>query len=216
MLMVVTPTAEETETLRKKYAKLHTFVYCATYKSFIPFAEKYQPTVVLVIVHEVTSALISKIARVREILPEVAVITLSNSDVSALSPDLEYSLQVHKQTLRFQAHYFEYESPYISTVEMGALIISGLLLAPFSARVLLYGRAVNYTPEEVFLLRYLAKKHPTRISTEELGRLCFGYGKKAPRSTVAARISRINRLAKQHIFTPIITYRHGEGYGIDF
>ena len=216
MLMVVTPTPEETENLRRTYAKLHTFVYCATYDNFVSSAEKYKPDAVLLVVHSITDVLIRKLEKVKELLPVVALITLSDMDTSPLSPNLKYSLRVQKLTLKFQAHYFAKASQKVSSVSDGALIVSGLLMLPFAERVLLFGRTASFTPEEVFLLRFLAEKHPVRVSAEELGHHCFTYGKPTPRSTVAARISRINKLAEKEIFTPIITYRRGEGYGLDF
>ena len=94
--------------------------------------------------------------------------------------------------------------------------ISGLLLHPYDNAVYLAGQAASFTPEEVFLLRYLAKIHPRRASLAEIARLCFPYGKRPYRSSVASRVSRINKEARRLIAVPILTYRRGEGYGIDF
>ncbi|MBE6655446.1 MAG: hypothetical protein E7609_01070 [Ruminococcaceae bacterium] len=99
---------------------------------------------------------------------------------------------------------------------MGSYIISGLLMVPFDKKVFLCGQKFDLTPEEVFLLRYLATIHPRRACASELGALCFTYGKKTPRATVASRISRINKKAERIISVPIITHLSEEGYGIEF
>ena len=99
---------------------------------------------------------------------------------------------------------------------MGSYIVHGLLMVPLEKRIYICGQKANFTPEEVFLLRYLTIIHPRRATTEELGALCFTYGKKTPRSTVASRISRINAKATQLIFVPIIKHVPNKGYGIDF
>lgn len=216
MMLVVTPTDARTERLRREYAKLHCFVYCATYKNLLHSAEKYTPDVVLLEVTEtVSDALVQKVRRLREILPDVALITLADTDVSSLAPDLTYSLRLHKQTLQFQALYFAYPHKHAS-YKKGSIIIEGLLLIPTEFMVLLYGHPIDFSPEEVFLLRYLAEIYPRRADADELGRYCFTYGRKTPRSTVASRISRINKRAEDYIFTPIITHRRGEGYGFEF
>lgn len=215
MLLIVTPTAEETEAWRHTFAKLHTFVYSATYHNFVTSAENFSPDAIFLIVHEVTDTLLNKLERVRMILPEISLITVSECDVAALSPSLTYSPHVQKFTLKFQAHYFAKKHAYGSVLP-GSRMISGLLLVPFDEYVFLRGRPANFTAEEVFLLRCLAEHHPRRMTEEELGKYCFTYGKKTPRTTVAARISRINKEASRIIASPIITHKTGEGYGIDF
>lgn len=215
MLLAVTPTVEETEHLRRVYAKLHCFVHCAVYKNMVRSAEKFRPDVILLKIHDVTDELVRKMERVREILPDVALITLANVDTSALSPNLAYSHRVQKLTLQYQSVFCAPMSPNAAATR-GGLIVSGLLMLPFDTEVFLFGHRAHFTPEEVFLLRYLAENHPRRISSEELGSYCFTYGKKTPRSSVASRISRINKEAQRVIGLPIITLRRDEGYGIDF
>lgn len=216
MLLAVTPTPEETEELRRTYAKLHCFVYTATYKNFVRAAETYRPTVILLkVTGEVSDLLVKKVQKVREIIPDIALITLSDTDVSALLPDLKYSLKVQKRTLQFQGFYFIAPSPK-DTLYMGSYIISGLLMVPFDNKIFLCGNKINFTPEEIFLLRYLANIHPRRADAEELGTVCFSYGKTAPRTTVASCISRMNKKAERIISVPIITHRAEEGYGIEF
>ena len=214
MLLAVAPTTEEIEKLRHTYATLHCFVYTATYKNMVRAAETYKPDVILLKVHEVTDLLLKKMQRIRKILPDIAVITLSNTDVSALAPDLKYSLKVQKKTLLFQGLYFNLPTPKDSYF-MGSYIIEGLLMVPFGKKIFLGGQLVRFTPEESFLLRYLATIHPRRANADELGTVCFSYGKKAPRTTVASCISRINQKAENAIFVPIISHRE-EGYGIEF
>lgn len=215
MLLAVAETPLEAEELRHTYAKLHCFVYVATHKNLLRAVEKYKPNVILLKVSAVTDLLVKKMQKIRKILPDIALITLSDGDVSALSPDLTYSSRVQKRTLQFQGLYFLEHIPQ-SSLFMGSYMILGLLMVPFDKKVFLCGHRVRFTPEEVFLLRYLAMIHPRRATAEELGSLCFTYGKKAPRSTVASRISRINKKAEQTIFVPIITHLPDEGYGIDF
>ncbi len=215
MLLAAAPTAQQTERLRRTYAKLHCFVHCASYKNLVRSAEEYSPDVILLEVDEVTDLLVEKIKKIRLILPNVALITLANVDVSRLAPDLSYSLRPHHNTLLFQALYFSHPSPNASILK-GGLIVSGLLLSPLDRLVFLSGHKINFTPEEVFLLRYLAEIHPRRADARELGKFCFTYGRKIPRSTVVARISRINKKAKERIGVPILTQKPGEGYGIDF
>ena len=106
MLLVVTPTAEETEEMRRTFAKLHCFVFCATYGNMIRVAEKYKPEAILIKVPEVTDLLKKKLKHIRTASPNIAVIVLSNTNVDALAPDLKYSLRVQKRTLQFQALYF--------------------------------------------------------------------------------------------------------------
>ncbi len=215
MLLAVAETPLEAEELRHTYAKLHCFVYVATHKNLVRAAEKYKPNVILLKVSTVTDLLVKKMQKIREILPDIALITLSKGDVSSLLPDLRYTPNVQKRILQFQDLYFFERIPQ-SSFFMGSCNISGLLLVPLDKKVFLCGHRVHFTPEEVFLLRYLAIIHPRRATAEELGSLCFTYGKKAPRSTVASRISRINKKAEQTIFVPILTHRPDEGYGIDF
>lgn len=214
MLLAVAPTPEETEKLRHTYATLHCFVYAATHRNMVRAAETYKPNVILLEVHEVTDLLVKKMQKIREILPDIALITLSDIDVSALAPDLTYSLRVQKRTLQFQGLYFNAPTPNDSAF-MGSYIVEGLLMLPFDKRIFVGGQLVPFTPEESFLLRYLSMIHPRRASADELGTVCFSYGKKAPRSTVASCISRINKRAVNAIFVPIINHRK-EGYGIDF
>lgn len=215
MLLIVAPTAEETEAWRHTFAKLHTFVYSATYHNFVTSAEKFSPNAILLVVHEVTDTLLSKLKRVRAFLPDCALITISKCDTAELSPDLSYSPHVQRFTLKFQAHYFAKKHAYESVLP-GSRMISGLLLVPMDEYVFLYGRPAKFSAEEVFLLRCLAEHHPRRMTAEELGKYCFAYGKKTPRTTVASRISRINKEAKRIISVPIITHKNSEGYGIDF
>lgn len=215
MLLAIAPTDEETEKLRRVYAKLHCFVYCATYKNMLRAAEKYKPDVILLLVREADAFLVRKVEKIRKMLPKIALITLSDGDVSSLSPDLNYSLRVQKRVLQFQAIYFRYPTKNDAPMQ-GSLIVSGLFMHPFAFKVFIGGQYANFSPEEIFLLRYLAIEHPRRIDVEELGTLCFTYGKRAKRTTVAARISRINKEAKRLISVPILTYRRGEGYGIEF
>ena len=216
MMLVVTSCAERTELYRREYARLHCFVHCATYQNFIHSAEKYAPDVILLeVLDAVSEKLVQKMQRIREILPDIALIVISDVDTASLAPDLKYSLRVQAQTLQFQAMYFSPRSKYAS-LKPGSLIISGLFLVPSELLVFLCGQLAPFSPEEVFLLRYLAENHPRRIGVEELGRCCFTYGKRTSRSTVASRISRINAIAKKLISVPIITNRRGEGYGIDF
>lgn len=213
MVLAVAPNDEETEALRRLYAKSHLFVYCATYRNFVNSAEKYAPNMILLKVHEVTDSLVKKVRRIRELLPSVSLITLSDADTSALSPDVTCSARAHRKTLVFQAVYFLSASPYAS-VFSGSRMIGGLLLHPYERAIYLHGQAFYATPEEAFLLRYLAEIHPRRADWRELGRHCFTYGRATPRSSVASRISRINREAVRCISLPLITYRAGEGYGI--
>ena len=216
MLLAVAPTPEETEELRRTYAKLHCFVYAATYKNFVRATETYQPTVILLkITEDVSDLLIKKIQKIREILPDIALITLADTDVSALAPDIRYSLNIQKRTLQFQGLYF-FERSRKNSIFMGSYNINGLLMVPFDHMIFLCGHKLELTPEEIFLLRFLATIHPRRADAMELGTVCFSYGKTAPRSTVASYISRINKKAERIIFLPIITHRSGEGYGIDF
>ena len=215
MLLAVTPTVEETEKLRHTYAKLHCFVYCATYRNMVRASETYKPDVILLLVHEVTELLQKKIQKIREILPDIALITLSDIDVTSLAPDLCYSLRVQKRVLQFQALYFRYPTENDAPMQ-NALIVSGLFMHPYTRKIFLCGQWAHFSAEEAFLLRYLALVHPRRVDVEELAKLCFTYGKKTSRSTVAARVSRINKEARRLIYVPILTYRRGEGYGIEF
>lgn len=216
MLLVVTPTPEETEKLRRTFAKLHTFVYTATYNNFLRATETYKPTAILLkVTEDAMELLVKKMEKAREIIPTIALITISDTDVSALAPDLKYSLNVQNRTLQFQGNYFYPPSPKDSLF-MGSYIISGLLMVPFDYKIFLCGHLFELTPEEVFLLRYLVIIHPRRASAEELGTVCFSYGKTAPRSTVASLISRINKKAARIISVPIITHRPNVGYGIEF
>ncbi len=215
MLLAVAPTREETEELRRTYAKQHCFVYCATHANMVRAAEAYRPNAILLKMPEVTELLLRKIERIRKVLPDVALITLSNEDVSAFKPDAHHPLRAQNRTLQFQAIYCLGSSPNEGAFK-GSYIISGLLMVPFDKKVFLAGKRAHFSPEEVFLLRYLASIHPRRANADELGALCFAYGKKVPRSTVASCISRINREAERLISVPIIQNVRGEGYGIEF
>lgn len=215
MLLAVAPTPEDAEELRHTYATLHCFVYVATHKNIVRAAEKYRPNVILLKVPEMSDLLVKKMQKIREFLPDIALITLSDTDVSALEPDLEYSLRVQKRTLQFQGIYFLDRKPQ-SSIFMGSYIVCGLLMVPFQKRVFVCGRRIRFTPEEVFLLRYLSTIYPRHATADELGALCFTYGKKTPRSTVASRISRINKKAEEYLSLPIIKCFADDGYGIDF
>ena len=218
MVLIVTPSVAETEELRRKLAKLHCFVYCAMYSNMVRVAEKYLPTAVMIKVSEKSDLLDKKMKRIRSFLPDIAVITISDSSdaISELRPDLKLSPLVHDKTLQYQALYFTPQLPQ-SAAFWGSYIISGLLLNPTDdCKVFLGGTRVHFSPEEVFLLRYLAEIHPRRAEISELAALCFTYGKKTPRSTVASRISRINKKAKDIISVPIIQKNADEGYGFDF
>lgn len=215
MLLVVARDGREAETLRRDFAKLHLFAYFATYQNFLHSAEKYAPNAIVLKADEVTDALVEKVNCVKAMLPDVPLITLSDADVSSLSPDIRYGTRVHAKTLLYQAVYFSSPTPYASAFS-GSIMISGLLLHPYDHAVYLAGQAAAFTPEEVFLLRYLAEIHPRRASLSEIARLCFPYGKRPSRSSVASRVSRINKEARRLISVPILTYRRGEGYGIDF
>ena len=215
MLLVVARDGCEAESLRRTFAKLHLFAYFATYQNFLHSAEKYSPSAIVLSVDEVTDALVEKVKRMRSALSDVPLLTLSDADVSALSPDIRCSTRVHAKTLLYQAVYFSLPTPYASAFS-GSIMISGLLLHPYDHAVYLAGQAAAFTPEEVFLLRYLAEIHPRRASLSEIAHLCFPYGKRPSRSSIASRVSRINREARRLISVPILTYRRGEGYGIDF
>ena len=215
MVLAIAPTTEETEKFRRTFAKLHCFVYCASYANMVRVAEKYKPNALIIQVPEVTDLIKKKLGRIRTLLPDIGVIILSDTDVSELEPDLKYSLRAQKRTIQSQALYFTEEKPYKS-YHWGSYIISGLVMIPFYQTIYLGGELAHFTPEEVFLLRYLAEIYPRRASVQELGALCFTYGKKTPRATVASRISRINKKAESLIFEPIITFKSEEGYGIDF
>ena len=215
MILIVAPTNEETEALRRVFVKLGVFVYSTAYSGFIHSAEKYAPSLIVLKVNEVTDRLAQKVKEVRALLGDVTLLTLSDADVSLLLPDLSYSTRVHKRTLLYQALYFSANTATASAF-VGSRIVSGLFLHPYEGEVYLCGQKPRFTPEEVYLLRYLAEIHPRRAAWTELARHCFPYGKRTSRSSVASRISRINKEARRLIFVPILTDRRGEGYGIDF
>lgn len=217
MILIVTPTAEETEELRRTFAKLHCFVFCATYANMVRAAEKYKPNAILLKVPEQNDLLVKKMRKIRTFLPQIAVIALADSkeDIVGLYPDLKYSLRVQNRTLQYQALYFTHPVPHDAAF-WGSYIIAGLLFVPTDRKVFLCGKRVQFSPEEVFLLRYLAEIYPRRADVGELGEVCFTYGKRTPRSTVASRISRINKKAASIISVPIISKNTDEGYGFDF
>lgn len=216
MLLAITPTVAETERLRRFFVKYHSFVYCATHQNMIRAAERYRPEAILLVLDEVTDVLVQKMAKIREILPDVALLTVSNAeDVTRLEPDIKYKKTVPSKYLWFQSMYFNPPCPQKS-IFMGSYIVSGLFMSQQDRYVFLYGQLADFTPDETFLLHYLMIIHPRRATAAELGSCCFSYGRVAPRATVASRISRINQVSKNLIKAPIITCRRGEGYGIEF
>ena len=97
------------------------------------------------------------------------------------------------------------------------MILHGLHMDLKRRMVYIFGLPIPVTHNEAFLLRYLCEIHPRRATAAELGRLCFGYGVRAKRSTVASRISRINaKAASITMGRPIIKCVTDKGYQIDF
>ena len=218
MVLAIAPTTAEAEKLRRTFAKMHSFAFCATYDNMVRAADKYDPNGLLVFVPEISDVLVKKLKRICESHPDIGIVLFSDlpkESLAVLPHNACFPLHSREKTLQYQALYFSFPSPQSSAFH-SSYIISGLLMVPLDRKVFLCGEKVAFSPEEVFLLRYLAEIHPRRASVQELGAVCFTYGKKTPRSTVAARISRINNKAKHIISTPILTYKQSEGYGIDF
>ena len=217
MVLVITPTVEETEHLRRFFVKYHAFVYCATHQNMVRAAERYKPEALLLVFNKLTNTIVQKVAKIREILPDVALLTVcdADDDLTPIAPDITYKRTVPSKYLWYQSMYFNPITPHKS-IFMGSYIVSGMFISQQDYAVFLHGQLASFTRDEVYLLHYLAAIHPRRATVTELGSCCFTYGRVAPRSTVAARISRINKVSEDLINCPIVTCRRGEGYGIEF
>lgn len=215
MLLAVAANAQEVEKLRRTYAKGYCFVYLATYRNFVNSAKEYRPDVILLMLDKVTPLLLKKMEDIRKFLPDVSLVTMSNEDTTALAPDHCLKNNPHSLTLVFQAHFYSPDSPNASVLRENR-IVGGLLLCTYLRMAFLYGKEIHFSPEEIFLLYYLSEIHPRRAEIEEIGRHCFAYGSRPTRASVASRISRINKRAKEHSGLPIINHLPDQGYGFAF
>ncbi|MBO5755620.1 MAG: hypothetical protein J6R89_06140 [Clostridia bacterium] len=216
MLLTVTDTAEELEKLRLMFSKSHYFTYCATKDKLYSAAKRYKPNVILLETDVVDDTLLSDMERVREILPDVFLLTVSNVDTEALVPVFAYPKGVYSSTVLRQVVICE-PLHRCSSLPRESMILHGLHMDLNAGEEFLYGLPLGLTHNEAFLLRYLFEIYPRRATAAELGRLCFGVGVKAGRSTVASRISRINAKAMAlPLHIPIISSRTNEGYQIEF
>lgn len=216
MLLTVTDTAEELEKLRLMFSKSHYFTYCATKDKILPAAKRYKPDVILLETEEIDDALVHEMEKVREILPNTYLLTVSSKDTEALMPLFSYPKGVYSSTVLQQIVICE-PRHRCSSEPRENMILHGLHMDLHTGGEYLYGRHLGLTHNEAFLLRYLFEIYPRHATAAELGRLCFGVGVRACRSTVASRISRINaKAASLPPHRPIITCVTDKGYQIKF
>lgn len=216
MLLTVADTAEEVEKLRVIFSKSHYFTYLTTTDKLLSAAKRYKPNVILIETDNITDSLRESVEKTRELLPYTYFITISSEDTSSLLPVLTYPKGVYSGTVLSQIVICMPRHPCSSDPREN-MIVHGLHMDLHSRTVSLYGEPFSVTHNEACLLRYLCEIYPRRADAAELGRLCFGFGVKAKRSTVASRISRINAKAASFLNgRPIITCVTDKGYQIDF
>lgn len=216
MLLTVADTAEELEKLRLMLSKSHYFTYLATKDKLFSAAKRYKPSVILLETDVVDETLLSDMEKVREVLPNMLLLTVSNANTEALMPVFSYPKGVYSSTVLGQA-VLCMPRHVCSSVPKENMILHGLHMDLAAGEEYLYGLPLHLTHNEAFLLRYLFEIYPKRATAAELGRLCFGVGVRARRSTVASRISRINAKAMSlPLRRPIITCKTNEGYTIEF
>lgn len=216
MLLTVADTPEELEKLRLMFSKSHYFTYLSTKDKLYSAAKRYKPNVILLKTDEITDTLISDMEKVRKILPNMLLLTVSNADTEALTPVFSYPKGVYSSTVLQQVVICE-PRHRCSSLPRENMILHGLHMDLYTGEEYLYGLPLHLTHNEAFLLRYLFEIYPKRATAAELGRLCFGVGVRAGRSTVASRISRINaKAAALPLHTPIITCVAKEGYKLEF
>jgi DNA-binding response OmpR family regulator len=216
MLLTVADTAEELEKLRVIFSKSHYFTYCSTTDKLLSAAKRYKPHVILIETNNITDTLRENATKVRDLLPYTYFITISNEDTSSLLPVLTYPQGVYSGTVLSQIVICVPRHPCASDPREN-MIVHGLHMDLRERTVSLYGLPLAVTHNEAFLLRYLCEIYPRRADATELAKLCFGFGVKAKRSTVASRISRINAKAAALLGgRSIITCITDKGYQIDF
>ncbi len=216
MLLTVADTAEELEKLRVIFSKSHYFTYCATIDKLYAAVKRYRPEVVLIETSRFDDALEREIMQVYDIPPCCYVILVTNADFPPDLPVLSHPMGVHSGTVLREIVLGRPRHPCASDPREN-MIVHGLHMDLHSRTVSLYGLPLPVTHNEAFLLRYLCEIYPRRAKATELGRLCFGVGVRAKRSTVASRISRINAKAAAILDgRPIITCVTDKGYQIDF
>ena len=216
MLLTVADTPEELEKLRLMFSKSHYFTYCATKDKMFSAAKRYKPNVILLETDEIDEGLVSEMERIREMLPRMLLLTVSNADTEALIPVFSYPKGVYSSTVLQQVVICE-PLHRCSSLPRENMILHGLHMDLYAGEEYLYGLPLHLTHNEAFLLRYLFEIYPKRATAAELGRLCFGVGVRAGRSTVASRISRINaKAAALPLQKPIISCVTNEGYKLEF
>lgn len=216
MLLTVADDKEKLEKLRLIFSKSHYFTYCATIDKLYAAAKRYRPEVVLIETERFDEALKQEIMRVYDLPPCNYVILVTNADIPPDFPVIPHPMGVHSGTVLEQIVICRLRHPCASEPREN-MIVHGLHMDLYHRQVSLYGLPMPVTHNEAYLLRYLCEIHPRRATAAELGRLCFGVGVKAKRSTVASRISRINAKAAAILDgRTIITCVTDKGYQIDF
>ncbi len=215
MLLTVSDNKPALEKLYRIFCKSHYFSYFATCDRLLAVAKRYKPQVILIETDTINDALITDIEKIRTLLPNVFLITLSNEDTSPLSPVFSFRKGAYSGTvLRSIASCMPLHPSASSPREN--MIVHGLHMDLHSLKISLYGEVAPFSNGEAFFLRYLCEIYPRRAPVMDLGKHCFGPYNKAPRTTVASRISRINAKATAVLGFPIITYIRNVGYQIDF
>lgn len=220
MLLTVADTPYKVEQLRKTFAQLRYFTYCATKETMLSCAKRYAPHAICLKTDEITERLKKDLEEIKSAFPSLAVILITDCVGHSLPADILLPKDAPVTHIFFHVLYYMPAKAYSSPLLRQNLLIKGMLFNTYMCHVRIYGWVIRFTGEDVFLLRYLAEIYPRRASIDELAELCFAYGKKASTATVRSRISRINQRAVNSLKAltrPVVTYKASDGgYQIDF
>ena len=220
MLLTVSDTPNEVEKMRKMFAHLRYFTYCALTEDMLASVSRYPLHAICLKTECITEKLRSDVKEIRHRYPDITILLVSDTQDHALPVDMHLNADTPPYHIFFHVLYYLPPSRNSASNMKENLVVKGLLFNSYRNHVRLYGWVASFTGEEVFLLRYLAEIYPRRASVEELASLCFGFGKTAKVSSVFSRISRINKVARMTVKSlsrPIVTYQASlGGYQIDF
>lgn len=220
MLLTVAATSQKVEQLRKIFAHMRYFTYCATFDNMVDTAEKYAISDLVLEAEKVTEHLVEDVAKIKMLYPEIHLFLLSDDKEHSLCVTRQLPLDISSNEVLFQILYYGKPTPNSVIDFHENLLVKGMLFNTYVHEIRIYGWIIKFSANDAFLLRYLAEIYPRRASKGELLSLCFEYGKKASFSALNARISRINKRAVASLpplSRPVVTYKAKEGgYQIDF
>lgn len=221
MILTVADTAEKLERIRRAFADLHFFTYCALTEEMTDALREYKPTILYIDKSEYSVSFCETLALIAAQNPKIVIICVcdpSEQGESNLPSVIRLPHLRSYRSLVLSVAYYAPESANASPLCKQNCIVHGLLFSAEPKDIRLCGkRLTTLTPSEAYLLRYLAEIHPRRARSEELARLCYGYGKCVSSAAVAATVKRINQKASPILrFRPLITFQKEEGFQIDF